>query len=126
MKNEINDLSEKLTKLQLRRREVIEDLQRVEKEITTVLTKQQENERNDSPRNFERRTPSAIDRSGQFIHEGDRVRVLTSGMYKGLEATVISIVDNKVSFKPDGSNKNRPSWRLSHNLLRIDRSKVHQ
>ena len=49
MKNEINDLSEKLTKLQLRRREVIEDLQRVEKEITTVLTKQQENERNDTP-----------------------------------------------------------------------------
>ena len=41
MKNEINDLSEKLTKLQLRRREVIEELQRVEKEITTVLTKQQ-------------------------------------------------------------------------------------
>ena len=58
MKNEINDLSEKLTKLQLRRREVIEELQRVEKEITTVLTKQQENEKERLPTQF--RAPNPI------------------------------------------------------------------
>ena len=117
MKNEINNLSERLKNLQLQRREVIKELQRIDEEILTTLTEREQTARNNSPRHTDHQIQSAINSSGKFIHEGDKVIVLTSGMYKGQEVSVISIVDNKVSFKPDSSNKNRPSWRLSHNLL---------
>ena len=57
----------------------------------------------------------------KLIFEGDKARALTHGMYKGKIASVIQIVHNKVSFKRPRDKKSRPSWRLSHNLLKLNK-----
>ena len=117
--DDANNPSNEFSKFQLERKHPIAKLAQVEKKIarspdrkvvpvtTTILSKEQQ--------------PSAVDRVGNFIFEGDKARALTHGMYKGKIASVIQIVHNKVSFKRPRNNKIRPSSRLSHNLLKLNK-----
>jgi len=111
MKNEIADLSDRLKRLQLRRSKAIAELQGIENEISSIIVAQQSG--------LDRQKMTAVDRVGQFIYKGDRVKVLTSGIHKGEEVIVIDIANSKVSVKPNLNSKDRASWRLLHNLLRI-------
>ena len=61
-----------------------------------------------------------IDRNGKFISKGDVVKPLTSGRYKGQRVKVIEIDDNKISLKPIDNEGALPSWRLAHNVLKIE------
>ena len=117
--DDVNDLSNELSKLQLERKDLITKLAQVEKKIARSLDRKEEPVT--STIRSKKQQPSAVDRVGNFIFEGDTVRVLVQGMYKEEIASVIQIVDNKVSFKRPRNNKIRPSSRLSHNLLKLNK-----
>ena len=115
MKNDdVDNLLNELSKLPLEWSDLITKLAEVEKKIAksfdrkdvavkaTVVTKEQQ--------------PTAVDRVENYIFEGDSVRVLSQGMYKGETTTVIQIVDNKKR----KDSRSRPSWRLPHNLLKLN------
>lgn len=121
-----NDITKRLSKLQIRRRSAIAELENIENEINSVLKRQKEDTRKvHAPRSAKLNAISteqspAIDRTGKFISPGDIVRVLTPGIYKGEVVRVIEVRHNKVSFEGTQEDKVIPSWRLSHNLLKLE------
>ena len=127
MNKDIDKLSNQLSKLQIRRVEIVIELESVEKQILKIFEdKSKTTTRLPVKDETGTRTPAAIERTGRFIVKGDYVRVLTSEAYKGETVVAIEVNDNKVSIKRPSDDKSRPSWRLSHNLLKISKSKIEQ
>ena len=125
MNKDISDLDTKLSRLQLRRKQIVNELEAIEQQISQTIDKKKKAATPPEPKVVDTRnipkdkSATAIDHTGHFIAKGDRVRVLTEGMYKGEVVTVIEVNDNKASIRRANDNT-RPSWRLSHNLLKIE------
>lgn len=87
MNKDVDDLSARLNRLQLRRCNIISELESVENEIAVVI--EEEKKKTETEKRKRRSTPTAtttnqspaVDRVGEFVSEGDAVKVLTPGQF---------------------------------------------
>jgi rRNA processing protein Krr1/Pno1 len=91
------DVSEQITALSERLREINIAQQQVTNEIETLLRTQIEN--NDRPQEVNIEVARATDRDGTVLRQGQRVRLLTIGAFRGTTGTITKIGTAKVSIR---------------------------
>lgn len=112
MNDEIEKLTEELSKLSVKRSTIIADLQAVEtkhRSIERALSKAKRNKTG---------IPSGFDAKGRPLLTGDNVTTLTKGRYYERIAKVVRInPDNRIDIQYNTSKKE--TWRAGHNLLKL-------
>ena len=112
MTEEVTQLSEKLSKLSLRRSKVIAELQSIELEHSEAEKQLEEAKRH--PKGMF----AGRDSKGNSLCSGDSVTTLIKGKYYKRIATVVQVnPDNHVDIEYKQSGK--LTWRLGHNLLKL-------
>ena len=130
MSKDIDSLSERLNRLQLQRCNIIAVLESTENEISAVIEESKSEtkksiKRKSTATTSARTTPSVLDRTGKFVFEGNTVKVLKPGVFRGEVVKAVRIAGNKVSLVRC-NDKSKTSWQLSHNLLRVNPKSTEQ
>ena len=111
MSDEVTKLTEKLSKLSVRRSQIIAELQEIDREHTQV-------EKSIEDAKLPKSELVGSDAKGNSLRVGDTVTTLTRGKYYERIAEVSNIKpDNHVDITYKSSKKG--TWRAGHNLLRL-------